>query len=122
MHDEWSPKSVSLLQWQQIIILAWLFYMDECPICLLPFDNTSVTEIGCCHKHMHTKCYFNCMTLKPECPMCRAPQPPLDVVIPVPVPILIQNRPTAHANFVRYATSVTVIGVSLAVVVWTFNH
>jgi len=93
--------------------------MDECPICLGPSDNTALVITGCCHTEMHSQCYFKCMSLKPECPMCRAVQPPLDVVIPVPVPILIQN---SHSNFVRHVISVVMMGISTSFIVWMFTR
>ena len=45
--------------------------MEECPICLSSLENSSITMTGCCNKSMHSGCYFRCMALKPECPMCR---------------------------------------------------
>jgi hypothetical protein len=45
--------------------------MEECPICLLPLDNT-ITITGCCKKPFHTECYLRCMQEKTECPLCRS--------------------------------------------------
>lgn len=94
--------------------------MDECPICLTSLENSSITMTGCCSKCMHSGCYFKCMALKPECPMCRAPQPPLEVVIPVPVVVAAPVPPSqSHKNFLKTILSASIFGIGLAVALWT---
>ena len=94
--------------------------MEECPICLSSLENSSITMTGCCNKSMHSGCYFRCMALKPECPMCRAAQPPLEVVIPVPVaiPVTLQQE-SSHRKFISNFLGTVIAGIGLAVVIWT---
>jgi len=92
-------------------------YMEECPICLCSIENSSVTTTGCCHKQMHSKCYFKCMSFKSECPMCRAPQTPIEVVVPVPVAVM-QVPIDTNRKFSRSVFTVVFVSLVATVVIW----
>lgn len=86
---------------------------DECPICLTSLAEASVTTVRCCRKAMHTKCYIQCMNVKPECPMCRAPQEH------VVIQMVVAPVDTSRRNFVKGVITTGLLGLSMAVVLWT---
>ena len=78
--------------------------MAECPICLDPLSTGNVLNLTCCHQNMHVQCYIDCMSVKRECPMCRAPQ---EVVI------TIRPRYSKFFNFVVLSCIISVALVSI---------
>ena len=46
----------------------------ECTICLdeLQSGDKSIITVVCCNNQFHSACYMNFMTIKQECPLCRA--------------------------------------------------
>lgn len=89
---------------------------DECPICLTSLADEPTTTVQCCRKVMHTACYSQCMTLKPECPMCRAPQEHVVIqVVSLPLP------DATRRHFIRWIISTGMFGLTMAVALWTFE-
>jgi Ring finger domain len=85
---------------------------DECPICFLENEEEFVTN--CCHQPMHEECHAKCMRIKPECPLCRTPQPQAHIVI------TIVDDSSSPKTFFKNLFFSGVIGVSLALGLWAF--
>lgn len=83
--------------------------MEECPICLLTMKGTTNTQIGCCGKFFHEKCYTECMKVKPECPLCRAPQDDVRIDVPTVPPIILLQE-TKGAYWWKVVYSVVLVG------------
>ena len=86
---------------------------EECPICLTSLAEASTTSVTCCRKVMHTKCYIQCMNVKPECPMCRAPQEHVVIQVVTIPPVYMSQR-----SFVKFTFGTILIGLAMTVVVW----
>ena len=87
----------------------------ECSICLQVLDeNTTRVQIGCCKQWFHQPCYMRFMTVKPECPLCRARQEDLRVAVDVP-PVVITQTPHQYvmARFIMATATAMIVGATL---------
>lgn len=94
---------------------------EDCPICLSPMDETiceecpmcktlvdgAITMVDCCKKQFHTRCLKQCMTVKSECPLCRAKD---CVVVQIETHEEYNNKIKMYASIFIQVCALTVVG------------